>query len=41
MYVSLDGVIEEPAWTAEFWNDELATYSTIDSLPATPFCWGG
>lgn len=26
MYVSLDGVIEEPAWTAEFWNDELATY---------------
>src|SRR5215203_4821974 len=26
MYVSLDGVVEEPAWTSEFWNDELATY---------------
>jgi len=24
MYVSLDGVVEEPAWTAPFWNDELA-----------------
>jgi dihydrofolate reductase len=26
MYVSLDGVVEEPAWTSEFWNDELAKY---------------
>jgi dihydrofolate reductase len=26
MYMSLDGVIEEPAWTMEFWNDELGTY---------------
>jgi len=24
MYVSLDGVVENPAWTAPFWNDELA-----------------
>jgi dihydrofolate reductase len=24
MYVSLDGVVEEPAWTGPFWNDELA-----------------
>jgi len=24
MYVSLDGVIENPAWTAPFWNDELS-----------------
>jgi len=24
MYVSLDGVIEDPAWTAPFWNDELS-----------------
>jgi len=24
MYVSLDGVVEEPAWTAPFWDDELA-----------------
>src|SRR2546421_7256369 len=24
MYMSLDGVIEEPAWTAPYWNDEMA-----------------
>jgi dihydrofolate reductase len=24
MYVSLDGVVEEPGWTAQFWNDELS-----------------
>jgi dihydrofolate reductase len=23
-YVSVDGVMEEPAWTGPFWNDELA-----------------
>jgi dihydrofolate reductase len=24
MYVSLDGVVEDPAWTAPFWSDELS-----------------
>lgn len=24
MYVSLDGVVENPAWTAPFWDEELA-----------------
>jgi dihydrofolate reductase len=24
MYVSLDGVVEDPAWTGPYWNDELA-----------------
>jgi dihydrofolate reductase len=24
MYVSLDGVVENPAWTAPYWNDELS-----------------
>jgi dihydrofolate reductase len=24
MYVSLDGVIEEPSWTGPFWDDELS-----------------
>lgn len=24
MYVSLDGVVEDPAWTGPFWNDQLA-----------------
>jgi dihydrofolate reductase len=26
MYVSLDGVIEEPAWTRPYWNDEIAKF---------------
>lgn len=25
MYIALDGVVENPAWTAPFWNDELST----------------
>ena len=24
MYVALDGVVENPAWTGPFWNDELS-----------------
>ncbi len=24
MYVSLDGVVEDPAWTGPFWDDELS-----------------
>jgi dihydrofolate reductase len=24
MYVSLDGVVENPAWTALFWNEEIS-----------------
>src|ERR1700751_1443916 len=24
MYVALDGVVEAPAWTSPFWNDELS-----------------
>jgi dihydrofolate reductase len=27
-YVSLDGVMEDPSWTAPFWNDEIATYQS-------------
>lgn len=25
-YVSLDGLMEDPAWTRPFWNDELARF---------------
>jgi dihydrofolate reductase len=25
-YISLDGVIENPAWTAPYWNDEIAQF---------------
>ncbi|PSL40128.1 dihydrofolate reductase [Planomicrobium soli] len=26
MYVTLDGVIEEPSWTAPYWNEEVANF---------------
>jgi dihydrofolate reductase len=37
MYVSLDAVVEEPAWTRPFWDDELSSLqadylSTSDAL---------
>lgn len=31
MYVSLDGVMEEPSWTAAYWDDELAQFQ-LDQL---------
>jgi dihydrofolate reductase len=34
MYVSLDGVMEEPAWTAPYWNDEIAKFK-FDELFAS------
>jgi len=33
-YVSLDGVVEEPAWTMPFWNDEIAKFK-FDELFAS------
>ena len=26
MYVSLDGMVEEPGWTAAYWNDEIVKF---------------
>jgi len=34
MYVSLDGVMEEPAWTRPYWNDEIAKFK-FDELFAS------
>lgn len=34
MYVSLDGVMEEPAWTTPYWNDEIAKFK-FDELFAS------
>ena len=31
MFVSLDGVMEDPAWTMPYWNDEIAKYK-LDEL---------
>lgn len=25
-FLSLDGIMEEPAWTAPYWNDEIAKF---------------
>lgn len=25
-FLSLDGVMEEPGWTAPYWNDEIARF---------------
>ena len=38
-FVSLDGVMEEPAWTKPYWNDEIAKYKFDGSLRATRCCW--
>jgi dihydrofolate reductase len=27
-YLSVDGVMEEPAWTMPYWNDELAKFQS-------------
>ncbi|HEV7931342.1 MAG TPA: hypothetical protein VGP70_03340 [Actinomadura sp.] len=26
IYISMDGVVEEPAWTGPYWNDEHAKF---------------
>jgi dihydrofolate reductase len=30
-FVSLDGVIDEPAWTAPYWNDEISNFKAEES----------
>ena len=30
-FMSLDGVIENPAWTFPYWNDEIAAYKGEES----------
>ena len=30
-FTSLDGVVEEPAWTAPYWNDEIAKFKGEES----------
>jgi dihydrofolate reductase len=31
-FVSLDGVMENPEWTAPYWNDEIAKFKTDEML---------
>lgn len=30
-FMSLDGIIEEPAWTAPYWNDEIAQFKGVET----------
>ncbi len=30
-FVSLDGVMEAPSWTGEFWNDDIAAFKRAES----------
>lgn len=31
-FVSLDGVMEHPAWSAPYWNDQIASFKAEDQL---------
>lgn len=33
-FLSLDGVMEEPAWTMPYWNDEIAAFKGIEMAAA-------
>lgn len=39
-YMSLDGVIENPMWTMDYWNDEIAAFQTKDLLSADALLLG-
>jgi hypothetical protein len=38
-FMSLDGVIEEPAWSFPYWNDEIASSKAKSRPPAMPCSW--
>ncbi|MBF6135725.1 dihydrofolate reductase family protein [Nocardia otitidiscaviarum] len=39
-FVSLDGVIENPAWTVPFWNDDIADYKSAEMREADALLLG-
>jgi dihydrofolate reductase len=39
-FVSLDGVMEEPAWTAPYWNDEIAQFKSEEMLASDALLLG-
>ncbi len=40
MFLSLDGVIENPAWTAPYWNDETAKYKADEMIASDALLLG-
>jgi dihydrofolate reductase len=39
-FLSLDGVMEDPAWTAPFWNDEIADFKYSELFAADAMLLG-
>lgn len=39
-FLSLDGVMEEPRWTAPYWNDEIAEIKRAESLASGALLMG-
>lgn len=39
-FMSLDGVMEEPAWTFPYWNDEIATFKGEESAASDALLLG-
>ncbi|HEX8387168.1 MAG TPA: dihydrofolate reductase family protein, partial [Rubricoccaceae bacterium] len=39
-FVSLDGVMEEPSWTAPYWNDEVAAFKGDETSAAEALLLG-
>src|SRR5689334_4551967 len=39
-FISLDGVIENPAWTFKYWNDEIANFKAEETLASDALLLG-
>lgn len=39
-FMSLDGVVENPAWTFPYWNEETAAFKTVETKPSDALLLG-
>lgn len=39
-FLSLDGVMEEPSWSAPYWNDEIAAFKAAEMAGADALLLG-
>ena len=39
-FISLDGVIESPSWTARYWNDDIAAFKRAETTAAEALLLG-
>ena len=40
MFVSLDGIMEDPQWTFQYWNDEIAAFKAEETSNDEPLLLG-